>query len=143
MNRVQQHRIRAIAFPVAIFSGALAAEAEALGGGGTIYFTGQIVAAPYEIAIPPPRPAGFSRIKKQVPTELVFERQFVDRPSANLQVDVVSGHPLHAHFTNSDGTHEIVREGDTFSIGQDGGTLAIWPSEALVHSVGLVTVEYD
>jgi len=75
---------------------------------GTIHFTGEIVAAPYEMRLaahaPTPAPTVAHRARGNGPVaELSFLRQYVDRPSASVRVDGLGALPLHTVFTDAQG----------------------------------------
>jgi hypothetical protein len=70
---------------------------------GTIHFTGEIVGAPYEMRVVAKAPAVTHRVVAANTTEVVFLRQWVDRPSARVRVDALGGLPLATAFTDVKG----------------------------------------
>lgn len=96
---------------------------------GTIHFTGEIVAAPYSISSPQASmPATMAtRIGKAGATtsDVIFQRQYIDRPSASVRVDALGGQPLQLAFIDAQGRRHTFDSKDARAVGQDGGTLSI------------------
>ena len=118
---------------------------------GTIHFTGEIVAAPYEMHLdahaPAPAPTVTHRISGAGPiAKLSFLRQRVDRPSASVRVDGLGALPLHTTFTDAQGRKRHFDQAQVQPIGLDGGTLSIAaqgkPPTGRVAAV-MVTVSYN
>ncbi|MDH6169059.1 hypothetical protein M2282_004223 [Variovorax boronicumulans] len=118
---------------------------------GTIHFTGEIVAAPYEMRIaarvPAPAPTVAHGTRGGGPVaELSFLRQYVDRPSASVRVDGLGALPLRTMFTDARGRRHHVDSAQAQAIGLDGGTLSIAaqqrPSAGRV-AAAMVTVSYN
>jgi hypothetical protein len=118
---------------------------------GTIHFTGEIVAAPYEMRLathaPVPAPTVAHRASGTGPVaELSFLRQRVDRPSASLRVDALGALPLRTVFTDAQGGQHPFDPATAQAIGLDGGTLSMaaqgQPPAGRV-AAAMVTVSYD
>ena len=120
---------------------------------GTIHFTGEIVAAPYEMRLatahaPAPARTVVHRANGVAGpvTELSFIRQRVDRPSGNVRVDGLGALPLSTVFTDAQGRKHQVDATGAQAIGLDGGTLSIAaqgkPAVGRV-AAAMVTVSYN
>lgn len=130
MNRLE-HQARTRAATVFVLAAAaVAAAAGVHAADGTIHFTGEIVGAPYEIsskAAPAPAPVvAAARSKTGSPaSQVIFQRQYIDRPSASVRVDALAGRPLELSFIDARGRERAFNAKDSRAIGQDGGTLSI------------------
>jgi hypothetical protein len=120
---------------------------------GTLHFTGEIVAAPYEMRLaahapaPAPAPTVAHRASGTGPVaELSFLRQRVDRPSGNVRVDALGALPLRTVFTDAQGRQHPFDSAKVQAIGLDGGTLSIAaqgkPPTGRV-AAAMVTVSYN
>ena len=150
MGRLE-HQVRACATSVFLLAAAtVGTSACAHAADGTIHFTGEIVAAPYSISSAPATPATMAaRIGKAGPaSEVIFQRQYIDRPSASVRVDALGGQPLELAFTDARGQRHALAPKDARDIGQDGGTLSIRPKGGTTDgtsrvTAALVTVTYN
>lgn len=110
---------------------------------GTIHFVGAIVAAPYAFSVLAP-PAGTGRLKTDSRSEVVFERQWIDRPSARVAVLGLDGHPIDLAFTDSRGQLRPVSLSEDLIVGRDGGSLSLGrPAPGRSNASALLTVTYD
>ncbi|MET3496686.1 hypothetical protein [Variovorax boronicumulans] len=128
------------------------ASAAAFAADGTIHFTGEIVASPYEIrsaAVQAPalRTTAARRVDGTGPAvEISFLRQDVDRPSGSVSVDALGALPLRTVFTDARGRRHVIDTSKAQAIGQDGGVLSIAaqhkPPAGRV-AAAMVTVSYN
>lgn len=117
---------------------------------GTIYFTGSIVAAPYDLFfLDAPNSTVASTVRGLASAAgpaagIAFIRQRTDRPSGTVRVDAVGNQVLKTAFTDASGlSHAVPPDGG--AIGLDGGTLSVTaqqPSGA-GRTAALVTVSYN
>lgn len=141
MGRLE-HRLRTRAAPAFLLAAAaVAAMSAAHAADGTIYFTGEIVAAPYTVSAAPAT-MGTRTGKAGTASELIFQRQYIDRPSANVRIDTRGGQPLELAFVDAQGQHHTLNPKSAHAIGQDGGTLSIRDA-AMRTTAALVTVSYN
>lgn len=123
-------------------------------GDGTLHFVGAIVAAPYRIAQESrqQQQAQHQPLRLKVASmrgrqaELVFSREVVDRPSAQVRVDTPPAQAVSVRFVDSQGRTRAIDPAHWHAIGQHGGTLSLLASAAPVTgdpSAALVTVAYD
>jgi hypothetical protein len=143
------HRSRVLA-ALALLSTCMAS-IDARAADGTIHFTGEIIAAPYEMRLaahaPVPAPTVAHRTSGTGPVaELSFLRQRVDRPSGNVRVDALGALPLNTVFTDAQGRRHAFDPTKAQAIGLDGGTLSIAaqgnPPAGRV-AAAVVTVSYN
>ncbi|GAB3111508.1 hypothetical protein GCM10027081_49150 [Cupriavidus yeoncheonensis] len=109
--------------------------------GGTIYFSGMIVAPPYEMRVVPgaARHGPGSRVAR---ADIGFLSQPANRPSASVRVDGLGSVPLALQYTDARGRRSSVPSTGSYHLGRDGGTLSIASSSG--GPVGAtVTVAYD
>jgi len=118
---------------------------------GTIHFTGEIVAAPYEMRLaahaPAPAPTAAHRTSGSGPVaELSFVQQRVDRPSGTVRIDGLGALPLRTVFTDAQGRQHPLDPSQAREIGLDGGKLSIaalrQPPTGRV-AAAMVTVSYN
>lgn len=118
---------------------------------GTIHFTGEIVAAPYEMRLaahaPAPAPTVAHRMSGSGPVaELSFVQQRVDRPSGTVRIDGLGALPLRTVFTDAQGRQHPFDPSQARAIGLDGGKLSIaaqqQPPTGRV-AAAMVTVSYN
>ena len=132
-----------LTFALSVLGGACLAPGGAQAADGTIHFVGEIVAAPYELHAAPAE----RRVRTAASTtDLIFLRQWVDRPSATVRVDGLGAQPLAVSFTDARERRHAVDAKSGQAIGQDGGTLSIRPAGALPAGKmagALVTVSYN
>lgn len=154
MNRLEHHVRTRAATVFVLAAAAVAATAGVHAADGIIHFTGEIVGAPYEIsskAAPAPAPVvvAAARSKTGSPAgQVIFQRQYIDRPSASVRVDALAGQPLQLSFIDARGREHAFDAKDSRAIGQDGGTLSIrHPSSKAKATTrataALVTVSYN
>ncbi|HEX7866722.1 MAG TPA: hypothetical protein VF555_17330 [Variovorax sp.] len=126
MTRLE-HQVRVRTASVFVLAAVLVASTGVHAADGTIHFTGEIVAAPYSISSTPTTPATMAtRIRKAGSTsDVIFQRQYIDRPSASVRVDALGGLPLELAFTDARGQRHAFDSKDARAVGQDGGTLSI------------------
>ncbi|MGJ7524174.1 hypothetical protein [Variovorax sp. GB1P17] len=113
---------------------------------GTIHFTGEIVAAPYEMKVVARPSAVTHRVVAGHTTEVVFLRQWVDRPSARVRVDALGGLSVATAFTDTKGRQNAFDPAGEQHVGLDGGTLSIKPQgkpAAGRVASAMVTVSYN
>lgn len=139
MKSMQVRALRAVAAPMFFLCTPPFAHAERVDG--VIHFTGEIVAAPYEIALADRRNAQAAKVAAKG-GEVVFGRQYADRPSAQIQVDALGKQTLDMEFKDANGRHHAMRGAQARSIGRDGGTLSVRPCAA-ARCLAMLTVQYD
>ncbi|SCX66807.1 type 1 fimbrial protein [Variovorax sp. EL159] len=141
-----RHDLRSRVFATLGFLFMGAASLGANAADGTIHFTGEIVAAPYEMRVVAKAPAVTHRVVAASTTEVVFLRQWVDRPSARVRVDALGGLPLATAFTDAKGHRNTFDPAGEQHVGLDGGTLSIKPQglpPAGRMAGAMVTVSYN
>ena len=118
---------------------------------GTIHFTGEIVAAPYEMRLaahaPAPAPTVAHRKSGLGPVaELSFVQQRVDRPSGTVRIDALGALPLRTVYTDAQGRQHSFDPSQAQALGLDGGKLSIaalrQPPTGRV-AAAMVTVSYN
>lgn len=125
------------------------AQAPAFAADGTIRFVGAIVAAPYEISPQrvPTMPVAPRGRATQSTGELVFERQWIDRPSASVAVLPVGAQAFDMAYVDSLGHRQGVEANGSLPIGRDGGRLSLARRPAgqgnHLAAAALLTVTYD
>ncbi|QNK67386.1 hypothetical protein [Variovorax sp. PAMC26660] len=122
-----KHDLRSRVFATLGFLSMGAASLGANAADGTIHFTGEIVAAPYEMQVVAKAPAVTHRVVAGNTTEVVFLRQWVDRPSARVRVDALGGMSVATAFTDAKGRQNAFDPAGGQHVGLDGGTLSIKP----------------
>ena len=120
--------------------------ASVLAAEGTIYLGGATVPSPSELT----RPAGPAslpaRAGSRADAEVVFERQWIDRPSASMTIQPVGTHPPDFVYVDNLGRRRHVEGSSTIAIGRDGGRLSLaqLPSAGRDRpAAALLTVRYD
>ncbi|SFM63601.1 hypothetical protein [Variovorax sp. OV329] len=134
------HRVRTLTVPTFLL--AAAGHGQVLAADGTIHFVGAIVAEPYEITHAAAPPA-IGRIHAGTGSDVVFERQWIDRPSARVSIQSLGAQPLAMAFTDSGGRRRGVAPLGEFAVGRDGGSLSLAPMRAPGPAAALLTVAYD
>ena len=121
--------------------------ASVLAADGTLHFVGAIVASPYELtraAAPAPRPVSAAT---KPHAEVVFERQWIDRPSASLAMQGAGAQGVELVFVDSLGRRRHAEGNGTIGIGRDGGRLSLKPLPSTGRerpaTAALLTVSYD
>ena len=118
---------------------------------GTIHFTGEIVAAPYEMRLaahaPAPAPTVANRKSGLGPVaELSFVQQHVDRPSGTVRIDALGALPLRTVYTDAQGRQHPFDPSQAQALGLDAGKLSIAalrkPPTGRV-AAAMVTVSYN
>lgn len=136
-------RVRTLAVPTLVLGAMTHGHVHAADG--TIHFMGAIVAGPYELthqAAAPPTGV----IRRGPHGEVVFERQWVDRPSARVRVSPLGAHAFDLGFTDSRGRKQSVEALGELAVGRDGGRLSLArraSPQASEPAAVLLTVAYD
>lgn len=143
MERLQWRGIRAIASSFLLLANSAAWADDTPPNSGLIHFTGEIVAAPYEITSPARSSAGDTgHWRHGAAGQLVFEQRSVDRPSACIRVRPVLEEAIDLAFVDRQGRRQVMQPGQAHCIGRDGGTLSVASPTADGRRAALVTVAY-
>ena len=118
----------------------------ALAADGVIHFVGAIVAAPYEITRPAASTPTPDTVFCGTQGEVVFGRQWVDRPSARLAIRAAGAQAIDLVFIDSVGRRRTVDATGSLAVDRDGGRLSVArPARAAGTgtALALLTVTYD
>lgn len=140
------HRVRTLVVPAILL--AAMGTSSALAADGVIHFVGAIVAAPYEITRPEASRPTPDTIIRGTQGEVVFGRQWVDRPSARLAIRPAGAQAIDLVFVDSIGRRRTADATGSLAIDRDGGRLSVArPPPASGTASGtataLLTVTYD
>jgi type 1 fimbria pilin len=114
-----------------------AAMASAGTNGGVIYFTGAIVAPPFEVSVGPAAAASAATAPTRIDhasgrtAQVMFSAEPHESPSAELSMSVIGHGPasgarlLATRFTDSKGNTTPSRANGTYHVGRLGGTLSM------------------
>lgn len=142
MGRLERRTRMCTASVLLLAAAVVTASTTAHAADGTIYFTGEIVAAPYAISAAStttPLTMSTRTGKAGTASEVIFQRQYIDRPSASVRVDALGGQALELAFTDARGRRHAFDPKDARSIGQDGGTLSIRRQDGTTDNASRVT----